>query len=114
MDLLKESWNGKGKKKILKFIGKMYCTSVFLLYKPDGESTESPFQYRMRGWLDISKAEVQPDKVYKINPSSSGVLFMGDKMGEHKQTNKKKVPQEKKNNYSLRNPFFLQVVAKVF
>lgn len=74
-----------------------------------------PFQYRMRGWLDISKAEVQPDKVYKINPSSSGVLFMGDKMGEHKQTNKqKKVPQEKKNNYSLRNPFFLQVVAKVF
>lgn len=74
----------------------MYCTSVFLLYN-QMVSPQSPFQYWMRGWLDISKAEVQPDKLYKINPSSSCVLFKGDKMGEHKQTNKK-IPTGKKKN----------------
>lgn len=33
--------------------------------------------------LDISKAEVQPDKVYKIYPSSSRFLLRVTKMGEH-------------------------------
>lgn len=102
----------KQKKKIWSSLANVLYISVFTL-QPDGESTESLFQYRMRGWLDISKAEVQPDKVYKINPSSSCVLFKGDKMGEHKQTNKKKIPTGKKNNYSSRNPFFLQVFVKV-
>lgn len=98
MDLLKESRNGKERKKKTKSEVRrqnVLYISVFTL-QPDGESTESPFQYRMRGWLDISKAEVQPDKVYKINPSSSGVLFMGDKMGQHKQTNKKSPTGKKK------------------
>lgn len=64
----------------------MYCTSVFLLYN-QMVSPQSPFQYRMRGWLDISKAEVQPDKVYKIYPSSPRFLFRVTKMGEHNQKN---------------------------
>lgn len=75
----------------------MYCTSVILLYNQMASPQSPFFQYRMRGWLDISKAEVQPDKVYKINPSSSGVLFMADKMGEHKQNKQnKKIPTGKK------------------
>lgn len=86
----------------------MYCTSVFLLYN-QMVSPQSLFQYRMRGWLDISKAEVQPDKVYKIYPSSSRFLLRVTKMEEHKQTlePKKKLLQEKKFNYSSRNPLFL-------
>lgn len=91
MNLLKENWN---RKTISEVRWQMYCTSVFLLYN-QMVSPQSPFQYWMRGWLDISKAEVQPDKLYKINPSSSCVLFKGDKMGEHKQT-KKKIPTGKK------------------
>lgn len=85
MNLLKESWN---RKTISEVHWQMYCTSVFLLYN-QMVSPQSPFQYWMCGWLDISKAEAQPDKVYKINPSSSCVLFEGDKMGEkNKQTEK--------------------------
>lgn len=78
MNLLKESWN---RKTISEVHWQMYCTSVFLLYN-QMVSPQSPFQYWMCGWLDISKAEAQPDKVYKINPSSSRVLFKGDKTGK--------------------------------
>lgn len=39
---IKRELKRKGKKKILKFIGKMYCTSVFLLYNQMA-SPQSPF-----------------------------------------------------------------------
>lgn len=77
MNLLKESCNIK-EKTVSEVRWQMYCTSVFLLYN-QMVSPQSPFQYRMRGGLDVSKAEVQPDKVYKIYPSSSRFLFKGDK-----------------------------------
>lgn len=101
MNLLKESWN---RKTISEVHWQMYCTSVFLLYN-QMVSPQSPFQYWVCGWLDISKAEAQPDKVYKINPSSSCVLFEGDKMGGKKKRTKK-FPQKKKKYCSSWNPFF--------
>lgn len=104
MNLLKESWNRK-KQTVSEVRWQMYCTSVFLLYN-QMVSPQSPFQYRMRGWLDVSKAEVQPDKVYKIYPSSSRFLFKGDKDGRT-ETKKKKNSTGKKFNSSLRNPHFL-------
>lgn len=61
-------------------LANVYCTSVFLLYN-QMVSPQSPFQYWMRSWFDVSKAEVQPDKVYKIYPSLSRFLFKGNKDG---------------------------------
>lgn len=92
---IKRELKRKGKKKFWSSSAKCTVHQCFY-FTTRWRVHRVPFQYRMRGWLDISKAEVQPDKVYKINPSSSGVLFMGDKMGEHKQTNKKKSHRKKK------------------
>lgn len=72
----------------------MYCTSVFLLYNPM-VSPQSPFQYWMCGWLDVSKAKAQPRQVYKINPSSSCVLFKGGENEGGGRKKKKKSPQKK-------------------
>lgn len=95
----------KQKKKIPGVRWQMYCTSVFLLYN-QMVSPQSPFQYRMCGWLDVSKAEVQPDKVYKIYPSSSRFLFRVTKMGEHKQNLTK--PRKKKKFYRKKIQLFLK------
>lgn len=69
--------------------------SVFTL-QPDGESTESlPV---LNVWLiGHFQGQSTTRQVYKINPSSSCVLFKGDKMGgrENEQTKKKKSHREK-------------------
>ncbi len=100
MNLLKESWN---RKTISEVHWQMYCTSVFLLYN-QMVSPQSPFQYWTCGWLGLSKAEAQPDKVYKINPSSSRVLFKGDKMWG--KINKQKNPTEKKILFLMKSFLF--------
>lgn len=65
---IKRELKQKRKKKTFwSSLANVYCTSVFLLYN-QMVSPQSPFQYWMRSWLDVSKAEVQPDKVLQNIP----------------------------------------------
>lgn len=82
--------------------------SVFTL-QPDGESTESlPV---LNVWL-IGEIQGRSTtrQVYKINPSSSCVLFKGDQMGRGK---KEKSHRRKEKDISREILFFLQGFAKV-
>lgn len=79
--------------------------SVFTL-QPDGESTESlPV---LNVWLiGHIRGRSATRQVQKINPSTSRVLFKGDKMGG--KINKQKNPTEKKIIVPCEFLFFLQV-----
>lgn len=102
----------KQKKQFLEVHWQMYCTSVFFFLFFFNFTTRwwvhrVPSSIECVGWLDGSKAEAQPDKVYKINPPSSCVLFKGEKMWGRKNKPKKKKSHRKKKKYcSSWNPFF--------
>lgn len=103
----------KQKKQFLEVHWQMYCTSVFFFLFFFNFTTRwwvhrVPSSIECVGWLDGSKAEAQPDKVYKINPPSSCVLFKGEKMwGRKNKPKKKKKSHRKKKKYcSSWNPFF--------
>lgn len=107
MNLLKESWNRKQFLRQTSSLANVLYISVFTL-QPDGESTESlPV---LSVWL-IGQIRDQSatQQVYKINTSSSCVLFKGDKMGGGWGNKQKKIPQ-KKNIVHHEILFFLQAV----
>lgn len=94
MNLLKESWNRKQFLRQTSSLANVLYISVFTL-QPDGESTESlpVLSVWLIGQIRDRSATRQ---VYKINTSSSCVLFKGDKMGGG-WGNKQKKSHRKKN-----------------
>lgn len=107
MNLLKESWNRKQFLRQTSSLANVLYISVFTL-QPDGESTESlpVLSVWLIGQIRDRSATRQ---VYKINTSSSCVLFKGDKMGGGWGNKQKKIPQ-KKNIVHHEILFFLQAV----
>lgn len=107
MNLLKESWNRKQFLRQTSSLANVLYISVFTL-QPDGESTESlpVLSVWLIGQIRDRSATQQ---VYKINTSSSCVLFKGDKMGGGWGNKQKKIPQ-KKNIVHHEILFFLQAV----
>lgn len=93
MNLLKESWNRKQFLRQTSSLANVLYISVFTL-QPDGESTESlpVLSVWLIGQIRDRSATRQ---VYKINTSSSCVLFKGDKMGGGWGNKQKKIPQKK-------------------
>lgn len=107
MNLLKESWNRKQFLRQTSSLANVLYISVFTL-QPDGESTESlpVLSVWLIGQIRDRSATRQ---VYKINTSSSCVLFKGDKMGGGWGNKQTKKSHRKKILFIMKSFFFCRL-----